>query len=176
MRYSFKWAALALAIAFILPVAGFAAMQNAPLHRYFMAGAVRLRIDKIETYPGSDVTSVPVLAGQGMSGPGFIVVTATVQNPSSTDEIGIPHMEVGFELKDGSQMNEYAPDATNLPGSKVAAPTSLHPKQHLQFSWVISNWTGSPPTKMFLKVWDQSGYPHFLIRLQLRPKDVIGHT
>jgi len=169
-------AALALAIALVLPIPVLAAITNAPLHKYFAAGAVQLRIDKIQTYPGSSTTNVPVLAGQGLSGPGFVVVTATVQNPSGTDETAIPHMEVGFELKDGSQMNEGTPDATNLPGSKVAAPTSLHPKQHVQFSWVISDWTGSPPTKMFLKVWDQSGYPHFWFRLLLQPKDVVTNT
>lgn len=174
MRVLFKLAALGLAVAFILPIPALAAIKNAPLHKYFMAGAVRLRIDKIETYPGSDVTKVPVIAGQGMSGPGFIVVTATVQNPSNSNEMGIPHMEVGFELKDGSQMNEYTPDATNLPGSKIAAPTSLHPKQHVRFSWVISGWTGSPPTKLLLKVWNQSGYPGYWFRVQLPPKAVIS--
>ncbi len=176
MTSSFKRAALALAVACILPIPGFAAIKNAPLHKYFMAGVVRLRIDKIETYPASAVTTVPVLEGQGLSGPGFVVVTATAQNPSSTEETSIPHMEIGFELKDGSQMSESTPDGMNLPRSKVAAPTDLHPKQHVQFSWVISGWTGSPPTKMFLKVWDQSGYPGYWFRIQLPPKAVINHT
>ncbi len=141
-----------------------------------MAGALRLRIDKIETYPGSAVSSVPVLEGQGLSGPGFIVVTASAQNPSGSQEMGVPHMEVGFELNDGSQMTEGTPDAMNLPGTRSAAPTSLHPKQHIQFSWVISGWTGSPPTKLLLKVWNDSGYPGFWYRVLLRPSDVAKHT
>ncbi len=176
MTASFKRAALALAVACILPIPGLAAIKNAPLHKYFMAGTVRLRIDKIETYPASGVTNIPVLEGQGWSGPGFIVVTATAQNPSSTEETGIPHMEIGFELKDGSQMSEDTPWAMNLPRSEAAAPTDLHPKQHVQFSWVIGSWTGSPPTKMFLKVWNQSGYPGYWFRVQLPPKAVINHT
>ncbi|MHB8357202.1 MAG: hypothetical protein ACYDDQ_11015, partial [Vulcanimicrobiaceae bacterium] len=63
MTSSFKRAALALAVACILPIPGLAAIKNAPLHKYFMAGVVRLRIDKIETYPASGVTNVPVLEG-----------------------------------------------------------------------------------------------------------------
>jgi hypothetical protein len=171
------FACFACIAAYVVPTVAYSqAITNAPLHRYFMAGAVRLRIDKIETYPGSAVSSVPVLEGQGLSGSGFVVVTATAQNPSSSQEIAIPHMEVGFELKDGSQMNESAPDLMNLPGTRAAAPTSLHPKQHVQFSWVISDWTGSPPTKLLLKVWNDSGYPGFWYRILLRPSDVSKHT
>ncbi|MHB8141209.1 MAG: hypothetical protein ACYDA5_06360 [Vulcanimicrobiaceae bacterium] len=176
MKSRSLFVALFAILSLLIPLSAAGAIKNAPLHKYFMAGTVRLRIDKVETYPGSAAQSVPVIAGQGLSGPGFVVVTATAQNPSGTGETTIPHMEVGFELKDGSQMNEYTPDAMNLPGSKVPAPTNLHPKQHVRFSWVISNWTGQPPTKMFLKVWDQSGYPGYWFRIQLRPKDIVPHT
>ncbi len=176
MNYSVMRAAVAAAFALALPSSAFAAIKNAPLHKYFTAGVILLRIDKVETYPGSDVNTTPVLAGQGLSGPGFVVVTATAQNPSSTDEITVPHIEVGFELKDGSQMNETAPDAMNVPGSKVPAPTALHPKQHERFSWVISDWNGSAPTKVLLKVWDQSGYPGYWFRVLLGPNDVDART
>lgn len=176
MKSSFVRAAVAVTLLLILPCAASAAIKNAPLHKYFTAGIIRLRIDKVETYPGSAAQSVPVIAGQGLSGPGFVVVTATAQNPSGTDQITVPHIEVGFELKDGSQMDETTPDAMNIPGGKVAAPTSLHPKQHEQFSWVISGWTGAAPTKLLLKVWDQSGYPGYWYRIQLPPKDVTAHS
>ncbi|MHB8147230.1 MAG: hypothetical protein ACYDGM_08245 [Vulcanimicrobiaceae bacterium] len=176
MKAILSRAALTVAIALLWALPASSAITNAPLHKYFKAGVIQLRIDKIETYPGSAAQTVPVIAGQGLSGPGFVVVTATDQNPSSTDDTQVPHMEVGFELKDGSQMNEGTPDETNLPGSKVPAPTSLHPKQHMEFSWVISGWTGQPPTKMFLKVWNQSGYPGYWFRIQLHPKDVVTHT
>jgi hypothetical protein len=177
MKFSFSPIAAAAALLLVLPCsASAAAIKNAPLHKYFTAGIIRLRIDKIETYPGSAAATVPVIAGQGLSGPGFVVVTVTAQNPSGSDDISVPHMEVGFELKDGSQMNEETPDATNIPGSKVAAPTGLHPKQHEQFSWVISGWTGAAPTKLLLKVWDQSGYPGYWYRIQLQPNDVTAHS
>ncbi|MHB8461691.1 MAG: hypothetical protein ACYDA1_03495 [Vulcanimicrobiaceae bacterium] len=169
-------AAVAAALLLVLPLAAPAAIKNAPLHKYFTAGVIRLRIDKIETYPGTAAATVPVIMGQGLSGPGFVVVTVTAQNPSGSSDLSVPHMEVGFELKDGSQMNEGTPDETNIPGGKNPAPTSLHPKQHMQFSWVISGWTGAAPTKLLLKVWNASGYPGYWYRIPLQPKDVAAHT
>lgn len=169
-------ATLPVLIALLLSAPAAAAIKNAPLHKYFRAGVVNLRIDKIETYPSSATTSVPVLEGQGFSGPGYVVITATEQNPSGNNDVGVPHMEVGFELEDGSQMSESAPDAINVPGTKILAATSLHPKQHIVVNWVLSGWTGAAPTKLFLKVWNQSGYPGHWFRIQLKPTDVTAHT
>jgi len=63
-----------------------------------------------------------------------------------------------------------------VPGTKILAATSLHPKQHIVVNWVLSGWTGAAPTKLFLKVWNQSGYPGHWFRIQLKPTDVTAHT
>ncbi len=128
------------------------AMTDQQLNTYINFAGLRTRIDKIETVKSPDGRPILQKAGGTPDGTGYIMVTVSLQNPSATDLIGIPGNLLGFELADGTQIDEVGPDGFYILPSLNDSPDSLHPKQHIQVVYVKTNWNGQDITKMFLKV------------------------
>jgi hypothetical protein len=127
------------------------ALTDQPLNKYINFAGLRTRIDKIETVKSPDGRPILQKAGGTADGTGYIMVTVTLQNPSASDTIGIPGNLLGFELADGTQIDEIGPDGYFILPSLNDPPDSLHPKQHIQIVYVKTNWNGQDITKMFLK-------------------------
>jgi len=146
--FSFAFAALTLSM---MPKAGAQALKDEPLGKYFFYSGLNVRIDAIQTNTKKD--SNPVLKGAQdiADDKGYIVVKETMQNPSSSEDRGVPGNLFGFELQDGTQMDETAADAFYAGDSLIDPPGSLHPKQTMQFTYVFGAWNGSAITKMFMK-------------------------
>lgn len=125
-------------------------ITDLPLNKYVNFAGVLTRIDKIETVAQGDGRPILQKAG-GPDERGYIIVTVTMQNPSSKDDLSVPGNMLGFELADGSQIDETGADAFVLVPSLNDPPDTLHPKQHIQVAYLLKNWNGSPITKMFLR-------------------------
>jgi len=126
-------------------------LTDKPLNTYFNFAGMRTRVDKIETVAQPDGRAILQKAGGPNGTNGYIIVTVDMQNPSGDKAIGIPGVNLGFELADGSQIDEEAPNGAFIAPSLNDPPDTLHPKQHVQLVYVITNWNGQPITKMFLK-------------------------
>jgi hypothetical protein len=154
LRYSAAFFAAALLVS-ALPRPALAdaidKLTDKPLNTYVNFAGIRTRIDKIETVQSADGRPILQKAGGTNDGTGYIVVTVSMQNPSDEKTIAIPGAAFGFELADGSQIDEQAPNGSFLMPSLNDLPDALHPKQHVTLAYVITNWNGQPITKMFLK-------------------------
>src|SRR5579884_829140 len=126
-------------------------LTDKPLNTYVNFAGIETRIDKIETVASADGRPILQKAGGTNSGTGYIIVTVSMQNPSASNSIAIPGVSLGFELADGSQIDEAAPAGSYLVPSLSDLPDTLHPKQHVTVSYVVTNWNGQVLTKMFLK-------------------------
>ncbi len=183
MRIRAILAACVLALAgaaFALPqpadAAGIKKLTTMQLGKYFPFAGMNVRVDKIETVAHADGRKlVDKIPGGFDHDKGYIMVTVTVQNPSDSDAIDMPQSEIGFELADGSQIEEGSPAGTFLASSYNDAPVTLHPKQHVQVVYALTEWSGQPLTKMFLHSGggtelNDAGYLY--VRFQL-PQDYV---
>jgi hypothetical protein len=127
------------------------ALTDQQLNTYINFAGLRTRIDKIETVKSADGRPVLAKSNGTADGTGYIMVTVTFQNPSASQEVGVPGNDIGFELADGSQIDEAGADGFFLVPSLTDPPGTLHPKQHIQVVYVKTNWNGQDITKMFLK-------------------------
>jgi hypothetical protein len=128
------------------------AMVSKPVGHYFLYGGLNVRVDSIQTLVKQDKN--PVLQSvNGANDPdkGYVIVHLSIQNPSSADDRPVQGNRLSFELQDGTQMDFTDPAAVYVGTSFAAPPNSLHPKQTMQFTYVILNWPHSPITKMFMK-------------------------
>jgi hypothetical protein len=166
----------ALALPRMAAAAGIKKLTDVPLNKYFPFAGMNVRVDKIETVAHADGRKILESVSGGFDhDKGYIMVTVTFQNPSDSESIDMPSTWIGFELADGSQIEEASPAGPFLTARYTVAPNSLHPKQHAQVVYVITDWNGQAPTKMFLFVnggtaANDTGYQH--VRLQL-PKDYV---
>lgn len=154
MRIRFFVMAFAAAAAFMPVLAGadgITSIKDQQLNTYFNFAGVRFRIDKIETASHGDGRPIVQKAGDTPEGTGYIIVSVSLQNASGSNDISIPSPTFGFELADGSQIDERSAEGYTLVPSLTDPPDSLHPKQHVDVAYVFSNWNGQPITKMFVK-------------------------
>ena len=126
-------------------------LTDQPLNTYINFAGIRTRIDKIETVKSSDGRPILAKSNGTAEGTGYIMVTVTLQNPSASQDLDIPGNNLGFELFDGSQMDEALSDGYFLVPSLSDPPETLHSKQHIQVVYVRTGWNGQDITKMFLK-------------------------
>ena len=166
----------ALALPQIAHAAGIKKLTDVPLGKYFAFAGINVRVDKIETVERADGRKlIDKISGGFDHDKGYIMVTVTVQNPSDSDSIDMPSTAIGFELADGTQIEEASPAGTFLASSFNDAPVSLHPKQHVQVVYALTEWNGQAPTKMFFHTnggteLNDAGYQY--VRFQL-PKDYV---
>lgn len=171
---------LAAAIAIIaapLPTLadGIDKLTDKPLNQYVNFAGMRTRIDKIETVANGDGRPILQKAGGTNDGTGYIVVTVSMQNPSDSKSITIPGANFGFELADGTQIDEAGASGYFILPSLNEPPDALHPKQHVTLAYVITNWNGQPITKMFVKNnsgTDDNNTGYRYLRFQI-PKDYV---
>jgi hypothetical protein len=130
---------------------------------------LRVRVDKIETVAKVDGRPIVAKAQLAGSDGGYIMVTCSVQNPSSSEDVPFGENRLGFELVDGTQVDEAEPAATFIAPGLNDAPSTLHPKQHVQIVFVVSAWNGQPLTKMFLHNMNEDAAGHTNLRFQIRP-------
>lgn len=143
-------AAVAPAFAATAPTVN--ALTTQTLNKYFDFAGLRYRVDKIETVSTADARPIYVKAvGNSNPGKGYILVTMSIQNPSDTDDTDVTSNWLGFELGDGSQIDEGSPTGMYLASSLNDPPGSLHPKQHIQIVYIVTDWNGQPLTKMFMR-------------------------
>jgi hypothetical protein len=147
----FLFSGLVLGPAIPALAAGNANLTDQPLNTYVNFAGVRTRIDSIETVKSADGRPILEKAGGTAEGTGYIMVTVTFQNPSASQTIDIPGNEFGFELFDGTQMDENLANGFFLLPSLKDVPDTLHPKQHIQAVYVITGWSGQDITKMFMR-------------------------
>lgn len=126
-------------------------LTDQPLNAYINFAGIRTRIDKIETVKSSDGRPILAKSNGTAEGTGYIMVTVSLQNPSASQDLAIPGNNLGFELLDGSQMDEAGSDGYFLVPSLSDPPDILHAKQHIQVVYVRTGWNGQDITKMFLK-------------------------
>jgi hypothetical protein len=155
---------------------GIKKLTTVPLGKYFPFAGMNVRVDKVETVEHADGRKiVDKISGGFDRGKGYILVTLSVQNPGDSDDIDMPSTWVGFELADGTQIEEASPAGAFIASSLNDPPNSLHPKQHVQLVFALTDWNGEAPTKMFLfknggTGGNDAGYQH--VRL-LFPKDYV---
>ena len=126
-------------------------LTDQPLNTYINFAGIRTRIDKIETVKSADGRPILAKSNGTAEGTGYIMVTVSLQNPSAGQDLAIPGNNLGFELVDGSQMDETGSDGYFLVPSLSDPPEMLHAKQHIQVVYVRTGWNGQDITKMFLK-------------------------
>jgi hypothetical protein len=158
------------------PAAGIKKLTTVPLGKYFPFAGMNVRVDKVETVEHGDGRKIlDRISGGFDRAKGYILITLSVQNPSDSDDIDMPSTQVGFELADGTQIDEAGPAGSFIAASLKDAPNSLHPKQHVQIVYALTEWNGEAPTKMFFHVnggtaGNDAGYQY--VRLQF-PKDYV---
>lgn len=156
--------------------AGIKKLTTVPVGKYFPFAGMNVRVDSVETVERGDSRKiVEKIPGGFDHNKGYIMVTATVQNPSDSNSIDFPSLWIGFELEDGTQIEEASPAGTFLATSLRDAPSSLHPKQHVAVVFALVEWDGSAPTKMFFREnggteGNDAGYQY--VRFQF-PKDYV---
>lgn len=126
-------------------------VKDAQLRTTYRFAGMDLRIDKIETVAKGDSRPIAVKSLINDRDDGYIMVSVSIQNSSPTEMRCVPGPNLGFELQDGSQIDENSPPFQYLVPSLAELPGKLHPKQRINLVYVIDRWTGSAPTKMFFK-------------------------
>lgn len=152
-------------------------MKDAALQTTYRFAGIDLRVDKIETVPKGDARTIAVKSSIDKQDDGYIMVTVSMQNPSSSAELCIPGPFLGFELKDGSQIDENAPPFEYLSPSLADVPSKLHPKQRIEMVYVFDRWSGQPLTKMFFERnsgCEENNAGLGYLRFQLSPTDVTA--
>jgi hypothetical protein len=170
------FAGAAVAAPQVAHAAGIKKLTTVPLGKYFPFAGMSVRVDKVETVERGDGRKIlDRISGGFDRAKGYILITLSVQNPSDSDDIDMPSTQVGFELADGTQIDEAGPAGSFIAASLKDAPNSLHPKQHVQIVYALTEWNGEAPTKMFFHVnggtaGNDAGYQY--VRLQF-PKDYV---
>jgi hypothetical protein len=95
---------------------------------------LRVRVDKIETVAKVDGRPIVAKAQLAGSDGGYIMVTCSVQNPSSSEDVPFGENRLGFELVDGTQVDEAEPAATFIAPGLNDAPSTLHPSSTFKSS------------------------------------------
>lgn len=136
-----------------------------------------VRVDKIESVSKGDKRPASVKTSIADETTGYIMVTVSMQNPSAAEPRSVPGILLGFELADGSQIDETGAAGEYIVPNFVDTPRQLHPKQRIDLMYVVSAWSGSAPTKMFFKLngaddSNQSGLGY--LRFQLAPGAVTN--
>lgn len=148
LLFSFALAGMALSLT---SGASAQALVDKPLGKYFFYAGMNVRIDAIQTNTKKDNNTVLKGAQDIADDKGYIVIRVSMQNPSASDDRAVPGNVFGFELQDGTQMDEAGADAWYAGQGLVDPPGSLHPKQTVELTYVFGGWNGSPITKMFMK-------------------------
>ncbi|MDP9024093.1 MAG: hypothetical protein M3N13_01795 [Candidatus Eremiobacteraeota bacterium] len=151
------------------------AVADAQLAHQVRLGGLDWRVDKIESVAKGDARAAAVKTQIDQESTGYLMLSVSMQNPSASDSRSVPGLRFGFELTDGSQIDEGGASGEYIVPSFAAIPGQLHPKQRINVMYVISGWSGSAPTKMFVKVnsaddSNQSGRGY--LRFQLAPGSV----
>lgn len=151
------------------------AVADAQLTQQIRFAGLDWRVDKIESVAKGDARPASVKTQIDQESTGYFMITVSMQNPSATESRSVPGLLFGFELADGSQIDEGGPAGQYIVPSFAEIPGSLHAKQRVNVTYVISSWSGSAPTKMFVKVnsaddSNQSGRGY--LRFQLAPGSV----
>ncbi len=126
-------------------------IKDATLQTTYRFSGADLRVDKVETVVKGDSRPIAVKSGINEREDGYIMVTLSMQNPSASEDLCVPGPVLGFELKDGSQIDETNPPFAYVSPSLGEVPGNLHPKQRINLVYLFDRWSGQIPTKMFLK-------------------------
>lgn len=126
-------------------------IKDATLNTTYRFAGIDLRVDKIETVVKGDKRPIAIKSEIGDRDDGYIVVTLSMQNPTSSEELCVPGQALGFELKDGTQIDQTAPPFAYIAPSLADVPGKLHPKQRINVVYVFDRWNGQALTKMFVQ-------------------------
>lgn len=125
------------------------AMVTKPITSSFVFVGFDVKVLSIQTVNAID--SRPFIAKMNdCGGNGYIMVLLSMQNNSSSETLGIPSLQLQFELADGSDLNGPQGDGVFLYPGYASVPQEFHPKDHRQVLFVSCNWNGQAITKMFL--------------------------
>ncbi len=80
----------------------------------------------------------------------YIKVVASLQNTSKANQVSPPEAVFDFELSDGSHLSGPPADGSFIYPSLGAIPGYIYPLEHLKVLYMICNWNGQAPTKLFL--------------------------
>jgi hypothetical protein len=149
----FRRSMAAIALVAFLSIPAVSSADN-PVHdrtlgTWLNFAGLRMMIDSIQSVASPDGNTILSQVNTQDSDKGYLIITIDMQNPSS-DDIGMPGLQFGFELADGSQVNVTDPFGPYVGAGVTAAPDPLHPKQHLKVRYVAPNWPGTEITKMFM--------------------------